>query len=171
MGTYFSSQVCSCLKVKLIGKGWLPSAHPSGLQHTLFQAGTQLMFFKNGPWVNSQRCRRNPELLKAQRWKQTGTVSRSREASLLLGREGSLGLELNLARQRGGGRTGTELATSLAFSETSSRASKEPRVRELSQCCLFPVMIYLIKLCLKISLAGGLFSAGPGRGRAQSAAS
>lgn len=35
----------------------------------------------------------------------------------------------------------------------------------------FPVMIYLIKLCLKISLAGGLFSAGPGRGWAQSAAS
>lgn len=57
---------------------------------------------------------------------------------------------------------GTEPATFPALSESSSRPSEEPGAGELSQRCLFPVMIYLIKLCLKISLAGGLFSAGPG---------
>lgn len=43
--------------------------------------------------------------------------------------------------------------------------------RGLSLCCLLPVMIYSIKLCLKISSAGGLFSAELGCGRSQRKAS
>lgn len=97
-----------------------------------------------------------------------GKWGQSPAAELSLEREESLGLELSLARQRGRG-PGTELATSSAISETSSRPSKKPR--ELSPGGLFPVMIYSIKLYLKISSAGGSFSAGPGCGRAQSAAS
>jgi hypothetical protein len=43
--------------------------------------------------------------------------------------------------------------------------------RELSQGSLFLFMTYSTKLCLKISLAGSLFSEGPACGRIQSAAS
>lgn len=94
-----------------------------------------------------------------------GTVSCSRAFSGGRGKPGS-GAQFGQAKKEG---PGTELATSSALSETSSRPSKKPG--ELSPGGLFPVMIYSIKLYLKISSAGGLFSAGPGCGRAQSAAS